>query len=171
MDDQPIDNTLDRNDFFAPVLTVLIKLLIDENLFEDLAVVEEDVFIKDTDQTDAFKGEQKVLAVLVFQYCWVDQGFADIYHVRIIDISQPAHLEETPAQDECPLEAQLLLQVRFLSQLHKYLDLFVRLIERFKIFILLTFNTAQILKHINFLLDLIHELFSDLSERRHCPAV
>ena len=46
MNDQPIDNTLDCNYFFTPVLTVLIKLLIDEYLLKNLAVIEEDIFIK-----------------------------------------------------------------------------------------------------------------------------
>ena len=46
MNDQPIDNTLDGNYFFTPVLTVLIELLIDEYLLENLAVIEEDVFIE-----------------------------------------------------------------------------------------------------------------------------
>ena len=48
------------------------------------------------------------------QHCRVDQGLADVDDVRIVDISQSAHLEEASAQDERPLKAQLLLQVCFL---------------------------------------------------------
>ena len=157
MDNESINDAFDCDHFLSFVVFFRINLII-QNLREDLAVVEENWLVENTDQTDALKSQKEVLFVCQVEHTGMHDGLANGNHILVVYIGQTTLLQKSSTQDEGSFVRQLFFEVSFFDELNVDLKLAEGFIK--SLYFKFTFFCPKIVQCFHLLLYLFSELSS-----------
>ena len=115
--DHPVNDAFDGNHLFAFVVFVVTDFF-PEDLFEELAVVDHDVLVDNTDQADALECDEKILFVREICHSRVDKCLANADQVAAVHVYLAATFEQASAKDESALRREFLLKVSLFDKLY-----------------------------------------------------